>query len=128
MGKHTPGPWRQRKNDPSWIEDSSGRTSDASAVCYIDEEKENWGDQWDGDWRANGALVAAAPEMYEVLQNVAKRPEEILEIMRVHGIVMDNLIDDKWQKFAFTLFTMLIKGAEEATDVITKAEGKEAKA
>lgn len=68
MGKHTPGPWIISNTDRVTIKDNSGHTSDASDIAYINDEKENWGDYYDGDWTANARLIAAAPELLEALK------------------------------------------------------------
>ena len=47
--------------------------------------------------RLRGALIILRPKMLEAQ-----------EVMREHGFVIDNL-KDPWQKFAFTLYSMLVQ-------------------
>ena len=60
LKRATPLPWLADPSDCEGIKDASGRTSDASDIGWITREKENWGDEWDGDPAANHALVLAA--------------------------------------------------------------------
>lgn len=57
--KHTPGPWRLAKNDPNWIETKNG------LIAMISDVR---GDRnITSRTQANAALIAAAPEMLEAL-------------------------------------------------------------
>jgi hypothetical protein len=70
----------------------------------------------------DACLIIAAPDMEDVCNKVASRPVEIQELMRREDIVLDNL-DDRMQKFAFTLYTMLATDAGLAERAIAKAKG-----
>jgi len=53
----------------------------------------------------------------------ANRPAEVQAMMRREGFVIDDL-EDRWQKFAFTLYTMLVGNATQAQTAIDQAEGE----
>lgn len=74
------------------------------------------------DALANAQLFAAALDMEDVCNKVASHPVEIQEMMRREDIVLDNL-DNRMQKFAFTLYTMLATDAGQAERAIAKAKG-----
>jgi len=69
-------------------------------------------------------LIALAPEMLDVLKVALKQPDKAIEIMKREGFVIDNL-EDRWQKLAFTFYTMIVENATDAKSVIDKAETKE---
>lgn len=63
MSKHTPGPWNARPIDPSgWVdivrEDGSAWPLPFAACKHFDQE-------------ANARLIAAAPDLLELLQEIA---------------------------------------------------------
>ena len=76
LKRATPLPWLADPSDCEGIKDASGRTSDASDIGWITREKENWGDEWDGDPAANHALVLAAVNALPALLDVAELAEE----------------------------------------------------
>jgi len=80
---HTPGPWTLDDYDPYEIEDGSGHTSDACDVGWANEEKENWGDEFDGDPKRNAFLMCDAPTL---LAACRERDEEIA---RLRELLMD---------------------------------------
>jgi arginine/lysine/ornithine decarboxylase len=51
--------------------------------------------------------------MTQALFEFSRKPKDIQAIMRKHGIVIDNL-DDKMQKFAFTLYTDIVEIAHQS--------------
>ena len=55
----------------------------------------------------------------------ANRPAEVQAMMRREGFVIDDL-GDRWQKFAFTLYTMLVGNATQAQAAIDQAKGEAA--
>ena len=66
---------------------------------------------------ANARLIATAPEMYDVCETVAGRTDEVQVMMEREGFVIDDL-DDRWQKFAFTLYSILAHDAAQAERAI----------
>ncbi len=61
--KHTSGPWMPEKSDEPlrgvWLQDSKGEYVALACKCEtIDQEQ------------ANSRLIAAAPEMYELLEDI----------------------------------------------------------
>lgn len=65
--KFTPGPWRYSKALPNLIECREGRKQYLYTVCQLGE-----GSGWSKNKEANAALIAAAPEMYEALADIAE--------------------------------------------------------
>lgn len=59
--KHTPGPWKHSLKDRIWKVDSNGGN-----VCIIAHE-----DSPNRDKEANARLIAAAPEMYTLVNALA---------------------------------------------------------
>lgn len=59
MAKHTPGPWKLHKTTKrgEFCWDYKIKSADNSAICTIGPVAQD----------ANGALIAAAPELYEAL-------------------------------------------------------------
>ena len=72
---------------------------------------------------AHAHLIAAAPDTYDVCETVAGHPAKVREIMDREDIVIDDL-DNKMQKFAFTLYNMLVADAVQAERAIAKARGE----
>ena len=68
-------------------------------------------------------LIAAVPDLLAACELAANRPAEVQAMMRRERFVIDNL-EDRWQKFAFTLYTMLVGNATQAQAAIDKAEAK----
>lgn len=73
MGKHTPGPWAET-NDSDWSVDTDGSNTfihigplgqDPVAIAVVDAA---WGK--DELLDANARLIAAAPELLEILRTV----------------------------------------------------------
>jgi len=63
----------------------------------------------------------AASDLLEACKLAANRPSEVQAMMRREGFVIDDL-KDRWQKFAFTLYTMLVGNATQAQTAIDQAE------
>ena len=59
--------------------------------------------------------------LLEALQGVYNKPDEAVSIMKEHHIVIDNL-DDTMQKFAFTLYSMLLELQTEAQIAINQVK------
>jgi len=66
----------------------------------------------------------AAPDLLDVNEIVASRPAEAQAMMEREGFVIDDL-SDRWQKFAFTLYTYLAEDATQAEAAIAKAKENE---
>jgi len=117
MSKFTPGPWG--------IEKSSVITEELE-ICDISYCDKNGSGKWIfGELsQANARLIAAAPEMYAALGRESERPAKARDMMEREGFVIDNL-DDRWQKLAFSLYTMLVEGASDSDAALAKAEGRE---
>jgi hypothetical protein len=62
--------------------------------------------------------------MYAALGRESERPAKARDMMEREGFVIDNL-DDRWQKLAFSLYTMLVEGASDSDAALAKAEGRE---
>jgi hypothetical protein len=74
------------------------------------------------DADAESAQAAKYRACVEALNADSMRPTEVRKIMEREGFVIDNL-DDRWQKFAFTLYTMLAESASEAGSALAGLEG-----
>lgn len=71
MSKHTPGPWIYRADFMPWgcIETEGGRR-----ICDLDLPNKGGTiqtDRWEIQAKANGHLIAAAPELLKQLEKVA---------------------------------------------------------
>ena len=67
-----------------------------------------------------GELECPIPsEVEDWIKKVSTKSKEMLAIMEKHNIVIDNL-DDKMQKFAFTLYSEIVQLSSEADNLITK--------
>lgn len=76
--KHTPGPWREGSTAHSkWVEAGAVR------ICQVDTDEENAGISFD-ESEANARLIAAAPDLLEVLALLANWIEESADIPREH--------------------------------------------
>lgn len=64
MSKHTPGPWefRKRPHEPSWTIYANGNSIMGNERYYP------WVPDKEDDWR----LIAAAPELFDVLKDVVE--------------------------------------------------------
>lgn len=61
----------------------------------------------------------------EVLARASERPKEARDMMELHGFVLTDL-DDRWQKLAFSLYSMLVEAALDADNAIVEdQQGKE---
>ena len=114
MSKHTPGPWDIYTGDDESIRIATDERRICEMDIYIDDTD-----------MANARLIAAAPYMLEACWGTSKAPKEAVAIMKREGFVIDNL-DDRWQKLAFTLYSMLVNNASMAEHAIAKAEGRNA--
>lgn len=110
---HTPGPWKWNRN---------GLHSTKSGRVLVWGNIDNVGLPRVGVSADDCDLIEAAPDLLEACEVTATLPDEAQEIMRREGFVIDNL-DDRWQKFAFTLYTMIAASASQAAAAIAKARG-----
>ena len=69
---------------------------------------------------AHACAIAAIPDLLTACELAANRPAEVQAMMRREGFVIDDL-EDRWQKFAFTLYTMLVGNATQAQAAIDAA-------
>lgn len=69
MAKHTPGPWKLHKTTKrgEFCWDYKIKSADNSAICTIGPVAQD----------ANGALIAAAPDMLIALQTIALRASSL---------------------------------------------------
>lgn len=132
--KFTPGPWVEGWNGGltgprcafTVFLDGQGRRldyrvvsgPDMRLVCIIPD-----GEHAEGNEGNDAALIAAAPDMYAELDRVAKRPADIVEMLRREGFVFDNL-DDRWQKLAFSLYTAIVELGSESENLMASARGE----
>ena len=122
MSGHTPGPWK-------FVADEFNSHGGRNQLGSIQSRK--WfiavieGDAGEdaNECMANARLIAAAPDLREVCDEVIKAPKEAAAIMEREGFVIDNLTNP-WQKLAFTFYSMLVDNASKAEAAIAKAEGK----
>ena len=124
MSGHTPGPWNIDPNEALIV---STRIS-VQFIAMLGDAIGDFGNAWDDpcmteEVKANARLIAAAPDMREVCDEVSKTPKEAVAIMEREGFVIDNLTNP-WQKLAFTFYSMLVDNASKAEAAIAKAEGK----
>lgn len=70
-----------------------------------------------------GRLISAAPDMYESCEFSRDALKQIVAMIKREGFVIDNL-DDRWQKLAFSLYTMLVENASQSEQALAKADGK----
>ena len=114
--KHTPGPWKLADALPKAIVQASDKHGEFEEnLLWLDTE----GYPVFGN-PADAVLCATAPDMLEGLEEVAKQPDKAVEIMKREGFVIDNL-EDRWQKLAFTFYTMLVESSGNAKALIEKA-------
>jgi len=74
--------------------------------------------------RDDALLWVAASDLLEACETAAGRPDEVQAMMRREGFVIDDL-DDRWQKFAFTLYTMIAADAAQAAAAIAQASDED---
>ena len=68
MSNFTPGPWKQARSEGYIIVDNGIRPSTVIAHAWsVDIHKPE-------EWKANARLIAAAPDMYAVLKEIASGP------------------------------------------------------
>lgn len=78
MSKHTPGPWNYGEGyiDTHAVDDDGSRDYIILAEMHSTFGPDNYGvDQWmlpPEEYEANGRLIAAAPEMYELIQMLVR--------------------------------------------------------
>ena len=123
---HTPGPWhvipKDDKHDILMV--CQGVLCRRGYPVYIARVYDMSFGILASNGLENANLIAAAPDMEDVCNKVAGRTVEVQDLMRRENIVLDNL-DDRMQKFAFTLYTMLATDAGQAEAAIAKAKGEE---
>jgi hypothetical protein len=118
MNNNTPGPWVAELYEGGAFDIRPfGEDGPILAGRNAWHEKEL-------EMAANARLIAAAPEMYDGHRRNSERPKEAISMMEREGFVINNL-DDRWQKLAFTLYTMLVESASDSDALIAKADGKE---
>lgn len=90
MSKFTPGPWHIAGGTYSerWVVDSeSTKVGKQNLIAML---QNHWKGNVRGDMDANAALIAAAPAMYEALQNIfaIKRTVDLnlFDIEAIHSI------------------------------------------
>lgn len=59
-------------------------------------------------------------------QEIISKPFEVQKYARDNNIVFDNM-DDKWQRFAFRLYTMLVNLSMQAMEVEEELDGGDLK-
>lgn len=104
--KHTPAPWIIRPDDfnqDRWEITSMKRIEDS--IVEIAVVNTGWSEPFNSEMVANAQLIAAAPEMLEVLQKIIEANEDTLDI---------------YNEYAFDEFEKVI---EEVKSVIAKATG-----
>ena len=69
-------------------------------------------------------LEAQRDELVEVCKKAAARQSQALGKMRKHNIILDNL-NDKYQKTAFTFYSMLVQTTQEIKAVFEEQEIKQ---
>lgn len=62
----------------------------------------------------------------ELLNEIISKPFEVQKYARDNNIVFDNM-DDKWQRFAFRLYTMLVNLSMQAMEVEEELDGGDLK-
>ena len=114
---HTPGPWHIMPGDVVPGVPGLGIFGvDGTAVATVhhtfkDRERDN----------AN--LINGVLDLLEACEIVAGRTAEVQAMMTREGFVIDDL-DDRWQKFAFTLYSLLAADAGHAKRAVAQARGK----
>lgn len=107
MGKHTPGPWQIKSYDGELrILDSTPIGSSppiADVNMFLNGE-------------ANARLIAAAPEMLEVIKGLVARIEE--------GTLVRDLSKDHLETWPLRMLE-LVKNLQAAQRIIARAEGGE---
>ena len=68
-------------------------------------------------------LQAQRDDLLALAELAEAKPKEVQAIMEEHDFVIDDL-DDRWQKFAFTLYNMLVALACRSEVAIAKAKGE----
>lgn len=122
MSKFTPGGWWVGDNYEGARQGHLGIHSPEwgalAEVCVETDEGEEI-----EEGIANARLISAAPDMYGACEFSKEAPKRALAMMEREGFVFDNL-DDRWQKLAFSLYTMLVESAGESEQALAKADGK----
>lgn len=70
MAKHTPGPWMAHQNDNNDYEIMTANDAHISIGVVYGENQGGMGEADPEQFRSDAWLVAAAPELLEVLQNL----------------------------------------------------------
>lgn len=120
--KFTPGPWDFTKGY-KFYHCTSTRPGRSGFYFEVGKNAGSNLGSFDKQWMANAALIAAAPDMYAGHDRVAKRPAEIVEMLRREGFVFDNL-EDRWQKLAFSLYTAIVELGSESESLMASARGE----
>ena len=98
MSKHTPGPWIIDENI-AMIKSNPQALGDQEYICELYDKVNDLGNEWtddsmSGEIVANARLIAAAPEMFELLK---KMQDATLDI-QLAFLLQDagELIDKIW--------------------------------
>jgi len=98
------------------------------ALLRVERDLSEWQRQRIDKLEAEVALFLehglAATEREDKLRaalQASRRLEETVDVMRRNGFVIDNL-DDRWQKFAFTLYNIILRIDDEAGRVLDKTD------
>ena len=83
--------------------------------------KNGWQDALQKLREKNAALTTENKRLREALEESVLQPQIIQQMMRKHGVVIDNH-DEKMQKFALTLYTVLVNLASIAQDALQAGE------
>ncbi len=91
MSKFTPGPWRAGRKHPDWPHCKvqyviAECTNDEVCTLYYNDDEQD----------ANARLIAAAPEMYELLHRLAPvLADEGLSAMSLHIFDLLDKVEEK---------------------------------
>ena len=113
--KHTPGPWKVGKSVTNQMIIMDKNNICISAIT-----------EWPDDisrYKADARLIAAAPEMLEAHGKHSTVAEEALAIIKRENYVFDNIDNDRWQKLAFTLYSVLVDIQARSRSEVERATG-----
>lgn len=98
MSEHTKGPWFTFEHTdhsgmevgPRWDSDSEYLKDCVRAVCTIRAAKHTYPCEMSAEQQANAHLIAAAPELLDLLQVLLLDPERIAGFRHTDGTWMDR--------------------------------------
>ena len=79
MNKHTPGPWRVEEESGDLFIYAHPYEYDISIGMAFKPVRDLLEDRTTGEHEANARLIAAAPELLEVLENLVRNIEYLVE-------------------------------------------------